>query len=616
MSVFDIEADGLRPTKIHCLSYNDADGKMVSLTTYKDMRTFFTQTDTLIGHNIVRYDIPVCERILGIKIKPKIIVDTLALSWYIYIDKLIHGLDDWGKHFGIEKPPIDDWDNLPIEEYVHRCEEDVKINQRLWDMQLGHLRRLYKSDEEVDRLVAYLTFKMQCAASQEASGWRLDVSRCESGLDTLRREKFEKMEQLKAVMPETPTKSKRSKPKKMYLQSGELTKLGVKWVELLEEHRLHPEHVDDVEVITGYKEPNPQSVPQLKDWLYSLGWIPNEFKHNRHKVTGDIKKIPQINKQGADEVGVTESVKKLYPKEPELEALDGLSILTHRIGILNGFLRDMDENGYIQAKISGLTNTLRFKHKVVVNLPGVHKPYGELIRGCLIAPFGYELCGSDMSSLEDRTKQHYMWDFDPDYVKDMQSADFDPHLDIGKFAKMMTDEQVAAYRLDKSFSNLRHSAKQANYSCTYGATPQRLVWDSGLTLTTATTLYNAYWKRNWSLKAIADACTVKQVNGTKWLYNSVSGFWHSLRYDKDRFSTLNQSTGVYCFDTWIKHVLSVRPQLTAQMHDEIVLCLKEGSREKCDRLLKWAIDETNKELKLNVQLDVSIDYGNAYSEIH
>ena len=109
---------------------------------------------------------------------------------------------------------------------------------------------------------------------------------------------------------------------------------------------------------------------------------------------------------------------------------------------------------------------------------------------------------------------------------------------------------------------------------------------------------------------------IRDSNGTKWLYNPVSGFWYSLRYDKDRFSTLNQGTGVYCFDTWIKHVMSVRPQLTAQFHDEIVLCLKLGSRAKCDRLLKWAIDETNKELNLNVKLDVSIDYGKAYSEIH
>jgi hypothetical protein len=36
---------------------------------------------------------------------------------------------------------------------------------------------------------------------------------------------------------------------------------------------------------------------------------------------------------------------------------------------------------------------------------------------------------------------------------------------------------------------------------------------------------------------------------TMWLYNPVSKFWYSAIY-KDIFSTLNQGTGVYCFDTW------------------------------------------------------------------
>ena len=34
---------------------------------YELMREFFLNADTLIGHNIVRYDVPVVEKILGIK---------------------------------------------------------------------------------------------------------------------------------------------------------------------------------------------------------------------------------------------------------------------------------------------------------------------------------------------------------------------------------------------------------------------------------------------------------------------------------------------------------------------------------------------------------------------
>ncbi len=247
--------------------------------------------------------------------------------------------------------------------------------------------------------------------------------------------------------------------------------------------------------------------------------------------------------------------------------------------------------------------------------------YGDIIRGCLIAPNGYELCGSDMSSLEDRCKQHFMWPYDPEYVKEMTTPDFDPHLDLAVTAQMMTQDQVDLYKsgdvdAKKKFKPVRHDAKQVNYSCTYGVTPAGLVRNTGMSLPKAEKLHTTYWKRNWSIQAIADNCVVKTCKGQRWLYNPVSKLWYSLRADKDRFSTLNQGTGVFCFDTWIKFIRSKRPQLTGQMHDEIILTIKKGHREKCKHLLKWAIDETNKLLKLDRELDIDVDFGDSYAQIH
>ena len=82
--VFDIEADGINATKIHCMVAN---GKEVD----KDFFVNLKPEDTLIGHNIIRYDIPVLERLLGIKIKAQLI-DTLALSWYLFPTVNRHGL--------------------------------------------------------------------------------------------------------------------------------------------------------------------------------------------------------------------------------------------------------------------------------------------------------------------------------------------------------------------------------------------------------------------------------------------------------------------------------------------------------------------------------------------
>ena len=443
MSVFDVECDGFNPTKLHCISVKGTNTKLKSTANYDNMRKFFSNADVLIGHNIIRFDVPVVEKLLGIKIKARL-VDTLAISWYLEPKRVRHGLEYYGEDFGIPKPVVTDWDGLTTEEYIHRCEEDVKINTMLWEKQWKQLLRLYGSEEEAWRFIDYLTFKMDCALEQEVRKWRLDVPRATKVLGELTTVREDKVTELASVMPKVPVVSKKTRPKKPFKQDGSWSAAGTNWFNLLLENNLADDYDGVVEVVTGYKEPNPGSVPQLKAWLNSFGWIPETFEFKRNKETGDVRKIPQINlKHGG---GVCPSIKKLFDVEPKLQVLEGLSILTHRISILNGFLENVDEDGNIQARIQGLTNTLRFKHQVVVNLPGVDKPYGVDIRGCLIAPEGYELLGSDMCSLEDRTKQGFMKEYDPKYVEEMSAVDFDPHTGLAVFAGEITKEEEEFFK--------------------------------------------------------------------------------------------------------------------------------------------------------------------------
>ena len=70
--VFDIEGDSLSPTKIWVMSaaiFSKGGWRLKSTTDYDEMRAFFLGCDTLIGHNIMLWDIPHIERILDIKIK-------------------------------------------------------------------------------------------------------------------------------------------------------------------------------------------------------------------------------------------------------------------------------------------------------------------------------------------------------------------------------------------------------------------------------------------------------------------------------------------------------------------------------------------------------------------
>ena len=611
--VFDIEANGLKPTKIHCLSAKNCEtGETRSTTDYDQMRKFFTAGHTLIGHDVMRYDIPVVEKLLGIKIVAKVCC-TLALSWYLRLDQAKHGLAHYGELFGVPKPIVEDWENLPIEVYINRCEEDVKINWQLWEVFYEELCSIYGSPEGAWKLIDYVTFKMKCASLQLKSKWKLDLNRAIEVKGRLVDEKLKKVDELASVMPDVPVMGIKKRPK-MTKKDGGMSALGEKWLAFTKEQEVDPE-IDQVEYIRAYKKPNPNSTSQVKKWLDSLGWIPETFEFSGRK------KIPQINQKRGG--GICDSIKELYSEQPKLELLDGLSILTHRISILTNFLRAVDDEGYIQASITGFTNTLRFKHTVIVNLPKPSTPYGEDIRGCLIAPEDQELCGSDMSSLEDRTKQHFMYDYDPDYVKEMAREGFDPHIDLAIVAGAITEEEVIHAKsasnndpIRLKYSEIRPLFKQTNYSCIYGAKASTVARNTGMTVTKAKGLVAAYWKRNWAVKEIPKHLIVKTYLGNKWQYNPVSELWYRLKTMKDQFSTLNQGTGTYCFDRWVWHILDLRSQLTGQMHDEIILTIDKGKRDSCKRLLRLAIDKTNEELQLNVKLDVDVQFGDSYAEIH
>lgn len=615
--IFDIEGDGLEPTKIYVFSWIEEGGKDVKSTNdYERMRQVISEADELVGHNIILFDIPVLERLLSIKVDAKL-VDTLALSWYLYPKRVLHGLEWWGEDFGIPKPTITDWDGLTYEEYRHRCEEDVKITRKLFKKQMSYLNRLYNGKPQ--KLIRYLSWKLNCVRLSEESGWKLDIDAVNRNLDILETEFEARRQSLLRGMPPVPILKVATRPKKPYKADGTLSATGKKWEDLTREHGFSFDHPGGFKYRAGEKEPNPNSVPQVKDWLYSLGWKPCTFKYERDKETGDTRKIPQI-KDEDDGANLSASVLELAEETPAILELAGYGMLKHRIGILKGFLRDVRTDGNLRAGIGGFTNTLRFKHREIVNLPGVSAPYGKLIRECLVARDGMELCGSDQSSLEDRTKQHYMWPHDPEYVAAMQTPGFDSHLDLALSNGDITEEVLASYKQRPDdypeVTLLRKGYKVVNYSSLYGVRGETLSRTLKCSVSHANGLIEVYWKRNWSVLKVAEDCTVKTVDKQKWLFNPVSKLWYSLRAEKDRFSTLNQGTGVYCFDTWIKYIIRKRPQLTGQFHDEIILEIKKGSRDKCTALLEWAQEQANNELGLNVKLSFGIDFGHAYSDIH
>ena len=614
MIVFDVEANGLldTATKIHCLSYT-ADGVTYdTLFDYDGMRDLILSQQGLIGHNIIRYDVPLLEKILDIKIEARLF-DTLPMSWVLNYNRPKHGLESFGEDFGIPKPKIDDWNNLTQDDYRHRCVEDVKINWKLWQDVLKRFMFIYKSKSELDKFFRYLQFKMECAAEAERVGWKLDVDLAKDCVAKLTEQQSSKINELKGVMPRVKITTKKSKPKVCFKKDGSPSSHGERWFALLDEHRLPRHYEGEVEVIKGWDQPNPNSNDQVKSWLFSLGWEPCTFNYIKESPT-ETRLVPQVRSNGE----LTKSVKRLIKDNPVVSVLDGLTVIQHRLKIFEGFL-ECEYNGYVRAEVDGLTNTLRFKHKKpLVNLPAVDKPWGKEVRGCLTVPDGYTLCGADMTSLEDTTKRHYMYPYDPDYVNDMSQEGFDPHLDLALHANAVSQIEIDEYNAGRNdqLKDLRKDFKVVNYSATYGVGKAKLARTTGMSEEAAQELLDAYWKRNWSVKAFIDNQKVRKINDEMWVQNPVSKFWHSLRYEKDVFSTLNQSTGAYCFDKWVAYYRTRRPNIIGQFHDESINLVRKGEEDEHSAALEWAIKKLNQNLKLNVDLGIQIQYGQRYSNVH
>lgn len=176
------------------------------------------------------------------------------------------------------------------------------------------------------------------------------------------------------------------------------------------------------------------------------------------------------------------------------------------------------------------------------------------------------------------------------------------------------EEQEKLYKKIKGF---RPPYKTTNYAAVYGVRPNKLSRELNVSVKEAAKLLDDYWSRNWSVLEVSKNQYVKMLkDGSMWLLNPVSGFYYSLRFEKDIFSTLNQSTGVYCFDTWLAYCKSVGVKVCLQYHDELLAIAKDDEIENVKEKLLWAIKKTNEKLKLNVNLGIDIQIGKNYAECH
>jgi DNA polymerase-1 len=151
---FDIEANGFldEVTTVHCIVITDLVTGLKSKFRPSEVELgcrLLMSSDTIVGHNIVAYDIPVIQKLFPwFHIPREKVIDTLVLSRLVYTNlsdtdtrrkavveaKLIgsHSLAAWGLRFKQAKIAHEEWAYF-TEEMLERCSVDVDITVRLWE---------------------------------------------------------------------------------------------------------------------------------------------------------------------------------------------------------------------------------------------------------------------------------------------------------------------------------------------------------------------------------------------------------------------------------------------------------------------------------------------------
>lgn len=660
--VADIESTGyLEEIKsfddLHVLSCSyqvDGEWKIKSTNNKGDIQKLVgNPNNTIVFHNGISYDKP-CLKIMGFDFKAEVI-DTLAISYYLYSEKDKHGLEAWGEFFNVPKPKIDDWKNLSFEIYKERCIEDVKINTNLWVMMLSYLRELYdNNDELIIKTIRYLNHKAEMLYVQDQNPILINVVQCEKNIIYLEGIIAEKERDLNSIMPKIKNTATRTKPKTLYKASGELSVAGAKWLQMVKQCNLPENYDGEIKEVVSESEPNCQSPQQMKAFLLSKNWNPTIFKD------GANGKVAQLRD---DEKNLCPNIQKLAEELPELNSLLGLSRAQHRLGYLKSFMKHVNKDGFAKAWAHAYTRTLRLKHSApFVNLPKPNTEYGELVRSVMIAPKGYVCIGADLSSIEDKCKQISIFSLDREYVESMNSKGWDAHLALGLRAGMFTEDEVQFYKWynnrDKEdniytcpeslislseedreatfhiLSKKRATSKTSNYGLTYGCGVAKLMESADISKKDAEKLHKGYHDINWSVKKFAETRITKKVKGVNWLrlnkkvggltkvdetiwiWNEYSNLWLFLKNDKDRFAACNSNFGVKIFDTWSYFLMQEGIKFSYQAHDEQFWYCPEDEVDKHIEIIKRAIEKTNKVFNPPIPLECDYKIGENYATVH
>jgi len=562
--IFDIETNGFLNVcdKVHCIVLKNIDTGEILTPSNEDAIKLLEDAELIIGHNIIKFDIPVLEKLYSATFRGKIF-DTLVGTRLVYSDIKDndfsrkdfpkdcigkHSLKAWGNRIGEYKEQIDtDWQTF-TPEMLEYCIQDTEVTYKLYKVleEKGYSQEAMDLEHEV----AFLIFK------QEQHGFTFNRAKAEELSIKLKARQAELAEELQGVFE--PIVNERWS-----------TKTGKKLK-------------DQVTIF------NPSSrhhvAQRLKD---KYGWDAKEFTTDGKAKLDDtiLSKLPY----------------------PEAKILCEHFLLNKRIAqIANGsqaWLKH-ERNG----KIHGTCNTnscvtSRASHSFpnLGQVPSTSAPFGTECRELFTVPEGKRLVGIDVSGLEIRMLCHFMSKFDNgEYTKVVLEGDI--HTETQKLAGL----------------DSRDNAKRFYYCFLYGGSVKKIAEVINKPFKEAGKIKKRFLN---NLPALAKLIEGVQSAAERGFIKGLDKREIKVRNSYSALNTLLQSAGAILCKKWLvefnKEVKKFKnAQQVVWVHDEIQVECEEQDAEDIGKIAVECIKRAGEHYQLRVPLTGEYKISTNWSGTH
>ena len=570
--IFDIETNGLAPTKVWVIITKDIDTGVISSYVEGQWPTFnkaIAQAQEVIGHNIIGYDIPACERLLGTDFSACKITDTLVMSRLANPQREAHSLGHWGEKLGYPKGDYSDWTHYTHDMLLY-CEQDVNVNHEVYKALLKELDGFSADSLDLEHDVQNII------QQQIRNGWLLDQPKARDLVAELKEKSYELEEIVQKVFLPLPTFYKDIVPK--VKKDGSTSIVGLKFLGERWEEVGGPFSRIDWPVF------NLGSRQQIGRYLKHFGWKPKTFTETGHPI-------------------VSEDVLKNVKGIPEAELIASYLLVGKRIAQVSSWLEAVNEDtqrvhGYVNTN-GAVTGRMTHSKPNLAQVPSSSSLYGPECRACWIVDSGYKLVGIDASGLELRMLAHYM--NDADYTNTILTGD------------IHTANQLAA-GLDT-----RNQAKTFIYAYLYGAGDEKIGSIAGGGRNVGRKLKAKFLEGTPALAVLKDNVA---TSASKGYLTGLDGRKVFIRSEHAALNSLLQSAGALIMKQALiildkyATIWGINYKIVGNIHDEFQVEVREDQAGKFGSLAASCIEAAGIHFKLRCPLAGDYKIGNSWAETH